>query len=205
MSRYLAGYRERVSGEVLRCPACARENHRACQGRPDGPPDAECQCRQCWLGWSMEAGRKAMNGNNLAAMRTALAALWAIQFQTSSQRQARARRGPIMLSCQECGRPVKVWRPDRRAVYCRDQSKCRLRPPAGARRPRPDLCRHTSPRLKPLRRPARRRGRPVPGRAWIPRRLIRWLCGWLSTAGSLSSGPRPRSSSAGWNGRGAGI
>ncbi len=63
----------------------------------------------------------------MAAMRIAVMALWAIGFQAEHQKDRRARRGPVMLACEVCGKPVKVWRLDGRAVYCRDSNRCKMR------------------------------------------------------------------------------
>ena len=71
-----------------------------------------------------------MEGNSIQAMRIALTAVYAIQYQTQAQRQRQIRKAPAaMLACAACGKPVTVRRRPRlgEPVYCRGVSRCRVR------------------------------------------------------------------------------
>ncbi len=61
-------------------------------GRPDGPSGAECRCRQCYTRTIMDLAQAALDSNNHAMVRTALAGVYALQVQTMTQRQRKAAR-----------------------------------------------------------------------------------------------------------------
>lgn len=73
--------------------------------------------------------RQAMEGNSIQAMRIALQALYAIQYQTQAQRQRQIGKAPVYRPCASCGKRVAIWRRPRlgEPVYCRRPSTCRTR------------------------------------------------------------------------------
>ena len=114
---------------VLTCGACNHQDHKNCQGTPGGPPGQECHCRQCWTRDIMAMAREALQSNDIAKIRTALAGTYALQFQTITQRRRQAARQPGIARCESCGKPVSVRRRPRpgEPVYCRRPSTCRWR------------------------------------------------------------------------------
>ena len=77
----------------------------------------------------MAMAETALDSNNTGKIRTALAAVAALQWQTINQARRRAYRAPAILSCSVCGQPVAVRRrpPLGQPVYCRGRSRCRMR------------------------------------------------------------------------------
>lgn len=127
LTEALAGYPRTVMPRlVLTCERCAHQDHKRCQGTPDL---GTCRCKQCFTQDAMAMARTALAGNSLAAMRTALEAVYALQFQTMTQRQRKAQRPPRIARCDACGATVAVRRrpPPGQAVYCRGRSRCRMR------------------------------------------------------------------------------
>lgn len=112
---------------VVACERCAHQDHKHCQGTPDGPEGKVCRCRQCFTQEIMAMAATALEGNNLASMRTALKAVYALQAQTIAQRQKKIRQAPGIAYCAECGKPVAIRRHPRpgQSVYCRKPSTCR--------------------------------------------------------------------------------
>lgn len=118
---------------LIRCRTCARGHSEGpCRG---SPAEDSCYCQQCHTHVIMAMAREALEGsNNLAKIRAALAGVYALQFQTMTQRQRRAFKAPAVLACASCGKPVQVRRRPNlgQPVYCRSPSTCRWR--AWARR-----------------------------------------------------------------------
>lgn len=77
----------------------------------------------------MRMAAKALDGNNHAAIRTALRAVYALQVQTMAQRQRKAARSPGVAYCCECGAAIPVRRRSQigRPMYCRDTARCKVR------------------------------------------------------------------------------
>jgi hypothetical protein len=77
----------------------------------------------------MAMARRAVESNNIAAMRAALTGTSALLFQIQTQRQRKAAKPPAILYCASCGKPVQVRRRPNlgQPVYCRRPSTCRWR------------------------------------------------------------------------------
>lgn len=112
---------------VIRCRTCARGHSEGpCRSSPQ---EGSCYCQQCHTHAIMGMARQALDSNSIAKIRSALEGVYALQFQTATQRQRKAARQPAILYCAACGSPVPVRRrpPLGQAVYCRNTSSCRVR------------------------------------------------------------------------------
>ena len=111
-------------GMILRCYRCSHGRHDLCDGSPEA---GTCRCSQCWTRHILKTSRQVIESSNIPQkLRQAAEDLYALQFQISVRRQRAAAREPTaILPCQECGRPVTVWRLDPRGTYCRDKARCK--------------------------------------------------------------------------------
>ena len=103
---------------ILRCPACALEDHAGCSGRPDGVWPAVCRCRQCWRTIALAEWRAARVRNSTQAMRMWGDAIYAAARQAEARQARRAARPLALAPCVGCGRPVSIRRRDRRGPWC---------------------------------------------------------------------------------------
>jgi hypothetical protein len=81
---------------ILRCRACAHQDHKHCEGTPE---QGTCHCRQCWTRHILDWFRRTENTNDSGTLRAVRDALYALQFQTTAQRQRQAARNPAVLTC----------------------------------------------------------------------------------------------------------
>lgn len=114
------------SAFVRRCGPCNREDHRSCQGRPDGPPGRLCRCPQCYLA---EAERQwdAARVRQDAQARLRLV-IWGDVMRTAraeARSRKRPKRGPVPAWCAGCGKPCTTARRDRRGTWC--SAACKMR------------------------------------------------------------------------------
>ena len=155
---------------VIRCRTCARgHSDGPCRGSPQ---EGSCYCQQCHTHVIMAMAREALeSSNNLAKIRAALAGVYALQFQTMTQRQRKAFKAPAVLACASCGKPVQVRRRPNlgQPVYCRRPSTCRWR--AWAKRQRAQVA--ARPTQTPGQIPEPARGQvpePSPAELWLAAR-----------------------------------
>jgi hypothetical protein len=70
---------------VLRCRTCSRGHSEGpCQASPEA---GTCYCQQCHTRTIMAQAREALESNDIARIRQALAGTYALQFQTITARQ----------------------------------------------------------------------------------------------------------------------